>query len=185
MIYFVQAGVDGPVKIGRAADINKRMSGLQTGSAESLTLLREVAGGVLVEKWLHKKFHEHAIRGEWFMFAPEMLTIAVPEALQDADGDCRKDQQLPPKGIAPEMERWGRLQHAYEKGIALIEQAPTSDEAFRAAIAWNEEIRRLEDLYPELHRMVEVFGKKPHASAVVARRTLTKAARSSDDGSDE
>lgn len=183
MIYFAQAGVGGPVKIGFSEAPNTRRSGIQTGSATDVEFIRQIPGGRTVEAWLHRKFKDQHIRGEWFEFCEEMLSVKVPRALQEADAP-REDEQLPLEGIAPEnlMEHYGRLQSAYEKGNALMAQAATSNEAFRAAIAWNEEIRRLEALDPGLHRLVEVFGKKPHASAVVARRPLTKAARSSDDG---
>lgn len=87
-VYIFQAGAsEGPVKIGcTTGKTNVRLSAVQTGSADELTLLRECPGNRTVEKWLHKKFKANHIRGEWFVFHSDMLTIAVPAALVDADG---------------------------------------------------------------------------------------------------
>lgn len=65
-VYFIQAGTDGPVKIGVTSNIMKRMDALQVGHHEQLILLGSVAGGYEVEKHWHTRWSAHHIRGEWF-----------------------------------------------------------------------------------------------------------------------
>lgn len=66
-VYFIQvAQPNGPIKIGIAADVRKRLEGLQTGNPERLVLLAELAGGVAEEIELHARFDSGRIRGEWF-----------------------------------------------------------------------------------------------------------------------
>ena len=77
-VYFIRAGKDGPVKIGVAADIPERIKALQTAHFEELALIREIPGDFEDEVWLHARFADQAIRGEWFQFSAEMLTVEPP-----------------------------------------------------------------------------------------------------------
>jgi hypothetical protein len=65
-VYFIQAGQDGPIKIGVAADPLLRLDDLQVGSPVALTLLAAIPGGAVHERQLHARFAEGRIRGEWF-----------------------------------------------------------------------------------------------------------------------
>ncbi|MGA2160286.1 MAG: GIY-YIG nuclease family protein [Dehalococcoidia bacterium] len=75
MIYFVQSGKAGPIKIGYTAkdDVKIRINTLQTGCIEPLNLLGVMAGTELQEKALHQFFHAYRIRGEWFQPHPKLL----------------------------------------------------------------------------------------------------------------
>ena len=67
MIYFIQAGTDGPIKIGQTEnDVYSRMKQLQTGCPEELHLLWTYHGSGFTEQELHTGFCEYNIRGEWF-----------------------------------------------------------------------------------------------------------------------
>lgn len=77
-VYFIQDD-KGRVKIGWTRDIRTRLMALQSGTLDNLALLRVVDGSKTVERWFHKRFAKHRIRGEWFAFASEMLTIAAPD----------------------------------------------------------------------------------------------------------
>ena len=77
-IYFIQAGDDGPVKIGFATDVRARIKVIQTNSPEKLSLIRQIDGDVPVERWFHKQFNDRRLNGEWFSFCDEMLTILPP-----------------------------------------------------------------------------------------------------------
>lgn len=80
-VYFIGDGC-GQVKIGRAADVWHRLSDLQVGSPQILSVLRVIEGaGAPTEKWLHRRYKEHRINGEWFWLMPEMLTVVVPDEL--------------------------------------------------------------------------------------------------------
>lgn len=65
-IYFIQAGADGPVKIGIASNVTKRFSQLQSSHHEPLALLATLSGGAALERELHRRFAAGCIRGEWF-----------------------------------------------------------------------------------------------------------------------
>lgn len=81
-VYFIQAGDDGPIKVGwtsRVAGIGHRRDLLQTGNARQL----HVRGYLLDldrgdEKRLHKRFKAHHIRGEWFEPHEDVLA-AIPQ----------------------------------------------------------------------------------------------------------
>jgi DNA-binding transcriptional regulator YdaS (Cro superfamily) len=91
-VYFVRAGEDGPVKIGHAKHPASRLRELQAGCFEKFNVLRVIEGDVLSEKFLHRHFKAQRVRGEWFRFHADMLTIvppplhAVPRQKRDRDG---------------------------------------------------------------------------------------------------
>jgi hypothetical protein len=76
-IYFVQAGEGPAVKIGKADDVAARLRELQCGNHLVLRVLRVVEGGRREEAWLHARYAHKRLRGEWFEFCAEMLTIEV------------------------------------------------------------------------------------------------------------
>ena len=65
-VYIVRAEGDSPVKVGRAVDVPKRISTLQTGNPRRLELLRVMPGGVELEAQLHLRLRESRMQGEWF-----------------------------------------------------------------------------------------------------------------------
>lgn len=86
-VYFIRAGVDGPIKIGRANDMAKRVAMLQSGNHLRLTVLATVQleCAVAGEARYHRQFAEHRFRGEWFAPHPDLL--AEIERLKDL-GKC-------------------------------------------------------------------------------------------------
>lgn len=76
-IYFIRSGEGGPIKIGQAKDPVDRLMGLQTGSADELTLETAMIGEPKVERQLHKRFAKHRIRGEWFKPAAALQCLIV------------------------------------------------------------------------------------------------------------
>ncbi len=69
MIYFIQHGKDGPIKISYTTDdstFHSRLSILQTGSPVELMPLGIGRGARSDECELHQLFAEEHIRGEWF-----------------------------------------------------------------------------------------------------------------------
>lgn len=77
-VYFIQAGDNGPVKIGRAKDPVRRLAQIQTGSHDELHLRAIVPGASREERKMHHRFAEARIRGEWFgrIYLPLILTYA-------------------------------------------------------------------------------------------------------------
>ena len=87
-IYFIRCGKKGPIKIGYAKDVEKRMADLQIGNPYQLFLIaavpvKSMAHGKQVEKWLHQRFKTQHIRGEWFRPTIKLKPIfRALEALQ-------------------------------------------------------------------------------------------------------
>lgn len=83
MIYFIQQGTDGPIKIGFAADCERRLDALQTGNPHDLHLLAVMGGDINREKELHQRFAEGNLRGEWFQPDTPGLHELVFQAIQE------------------------------------------------------------------------------------------------------
>jgi hypothetical protein len=73
LVYFIQRGEDGPVKIGHSKNVRGRLSALQTGIPERLRVLGVLDGGKAEEQRLHRYFGAYCIQGEWFKPVPELL----------------------------------------------------------------------------------------------------------------
>lgn len=70
MVYFIQQGSNGPVKIGYTQDakrLQRRLVSLQCGNPERLYVraILENAGPASEER-IHRTFGRHRLRGEWF-----------------------------------------------------------------------------------------------------------------------
>ena len=66
-VYFIQSVMGGPVKIGKADDIQERLRQHQTGSPFILEVIKTYENvEPKFEKELHDKFKEYRIHGEWF-----------------------------------------------------------------------------------------------------------------------
>lgn len=78
-IYFVQAGENGPVKIGYTHMPEKRLRCMQANHYETLRLIRVTPGNRYGERRLHLRFSHLWIRGEWFYYSDEMLTAPVEQ----------------------------------------------------------------------------------------------------------
>lgn len=72
-VYFIRQGVTGPVKIGVAKDVVKRVRQLQTNQAVPLRIIRVLEGAGPLEKDLHSRFSHLRLKGEWFTFDPDMV----------------------------------------------------------------------------------------------------------------
>lgn len=79
MIYFVQQGKLGPIKIGYTGDndISKRIASIQTYSPEKLVLLGYIEGEKEQERKLHRLFHAFKLEGEWFEPHPQIINYIL------------------------------------------------------------------------------------------------------------
>ena len=68
IIYFIQMGESGPIKIGATTSIESRLSGLQTGNPEKLRVLLTMDTVKMKESEanLHSRFRYQRLEGEWF-----------------------------------------------------------------------------------------------------------------------
>lgn len=88
MIYFIQAGNDGPIKIGYSdTTAESRLKSLQTGNHQQLKLLRQVNGSRQTEANCHIRFKEDHISGEWYKPSKELIDFINTPILKDVDID--------------------------------------------------------------------------------------------------
>ena len=97
VIYFIQSGGDGPIKIGRASNLAKRVAELQCGNPSPLVILASIHGGYDVETRFHRHLSAHRLRGEWF--EPSPLVFAAIELARN--------------GILPATDTLPRCAQAY------------------------------------------------------------------------
>lgn len=74
MIYFLQAGDNGPIKIGYVTSVDQIKS-WQEGSPVPLKLLATLEGTLEVEAYLHSKFLRFRQHGKWFKGSQEILNF--------------------------------------------------------------------------------------------------------------
>jgi hypothetical protein len=68
MIYFIQVGRDGPIKIGATRyPVEQRCAAFQTGNPYPLRVFGTIEGNHADEAELHRRFAKDWIRGEWFL----------------------------------------------------------------------------------------------------------------------
>lgn len=73
MIYFVRSG--DAVKIGYAAEPEKRIPSLRTGNPNEIVVLGLMDGDYDTERELHERFAHRRIRGEWFDIGDDVLAF--------------------------------------------------------------------------------------------------------------
>lgn len=98
MIYFVQAGKDGAIKIGYAKSIiavRERIKVTQTYNPAKLKLLKITPGGRQRENEMHNTFKSCRIRGEWFHPNNKLLEHIKQLPRVDLRGRPRKGQSRP------------------------------------------------------------------------------------------
>lgn len=72
VVYFVEAGCGGPIKIGWSQDTNRRIAELQTANAHRLSLLGTVPGTMETEAAMHARFSHLRLEAEWFENSAEI-----------------------------------------------------------------------------------------------------------------
>lgn len=75
-VYFVRAGLTGPVKIGWTMDVQQRMNMLQTAHWETLHVLAVIPACTDKEREFHERFAHLKIAREWFRADQELLAVA-------------------------------------------------------------------------------------------------------------
>lgn len=127
-VYVIQSGSDGPVKIGVAADVWRRLKNLQTASSTRLRLLHVFEGGAEEEKRLHQRFASARLGGEWFKPISEItsgefgLSIdATQNVPVDATQNVRSGRRKRPSShpISLYMADRGILQRDFAEKIGL------------------------------------------------------------------
>ena len=83
-IYFYHLKESNKVKIGYSKNIPQRIKTLNTAIHEEGNLIRVIEGyGYEAESWLHNYFKHLKVKGEWFTYSPEMLSIGLPKEISN------------------------------------------------------------------------------------------------------
>ena len=164
MIYFVQAEIGGPVKIGYtiAESAGKRVAELQCGCPWPLKLVFTMPGTPQTEAKLHRRFAHLRVHGEWF--EPRDDFIAWLRARAKPGDPLRLDR---PTTISPVLSvdrvRHGPLTLVDASILALLECEPwlrrqaIADELGLTPNAVSGRLRMLRDYYGQAvsrHRWV-------------------------------
>jgi hypothetical protein len=80
-LYLIQAGANGPVKIGSASNVETRLGQLQTGNPYELRIVTVLHGMGSREREAHEKFAYFRMAGEWFEPIPEVFEWFRTEAI--------------------------------------------------------------------------------------------------------
>jgi len=72
VVYFVEAGTGGPIKIGWTQDVDRRIAELQTANAHKLILMGTIPGTLEDETAVHARFSHLRMEAEWFRNSPEI-----------------------------------------------------------------------------------------------------------------
>jgi hypothetical protein len=82
-VYFIQGGLDGPIKIGWATKPERRRANMESYSPELLSLLHFEPGTGRDERALHKQFKCLRKHGEWFTAGPDLKAYINGRAGKD------------------------------------------------------------------------------------------------------
>lgn len=77
-VYIVRNERNSLIKIGYTEALKFRLDSLRRTCKSKITLLRTVAGLRSTEQWMHNCFQRHRVKGEWYRFAEEMLSVEPP-----------------------------------------------------------------------------------------------------------
>lgn len=101
MIYFLQSGVAGPIKIGTTAKGGSRVKDLQTACPYPARLLAQIEGDRSLEKRIHRALVGDCSNGEWFRPTERVaaLTLAARDSTEAvlrclADLEARRAAEL-------------------------------------------------------------------------------------------
>lgn len=119
-VYFVQAGVGGPIKIGISTNVRARMVKMQTDAAAPLRLLAIVPGDQQQEARYHRLVSSHKQSGEWF--APHADVFALIEAERARLGNIEILAPAKQKIPASRFQAWRIAQGMTAKESAALFQ---------------------------------------------------------------
>jgi hypothetical protein len=142
LIYFIQQGRDGPIKIGFSQESpESRLASLQTGNPVKLRLLGYVEGDVPEEKAYHTKFKKERLMGEWFK-ASERLVSEIKRLpfLKRGGRGVSCGNEIPWHKLTEEEKLLERIRELEDDNMNLREelskykgQAPQCDDSDRVS----------------------------------------------------
>jgi hypothetical protein len=90
VVYFVQEGGGGAIKIGVTKNLKSRLATLRVNAPREMNVLAHVPGDERLETYLHDRFRGSHIRGEWYRSTPELFACIEelktgPPVLSDSE----------------------------------------------------------------------------------------------------
>jgi hypothetical protein len=154
MIYFIQAGDGGPIKIGYVTHVDQ-IKTWQEGSPVPLKILTTFEGGLEVEAYLHSKFSRLKQHGKWFKVSQEILDFiknsSLPlDLLEDKPGSTHKMMSNKLNQMLLKIKYQNRVgvdwqDIARELGMSTERLHKLRNEGFYGGLPW-EQIQRLAKL---------------------------------------
>lgn len=135
VIYFAQAGEDGPIKIGYSNNPERRAKQLKYDD-KPCRLLSTRPGNFLVKQAIHRALWSHRIQGEWFRPVAQVLeaqTAPLPldAPAPDSDPPLTSDAAID----ADQVAKLRDLVTAGGKGLLLADFAGVGNTAMARALA--------------------------------------------------
>lgn len=98
-VYFILDEKSAAVKIGKSNNIEERLSDLQTGNSNLLTVehfieCKSEEHSFELEKKLHKKFEHLHIKGEWFKYDPDLFNYINNESIKFTSKEKRNPLKI-------------------------------------------------------------------------------------------
>lgn len=90
-VYFAISAKTGLVKIGTSRNVKKRLKALESIEGAKLFLIRQIHGSYPEEYWVHHKFKDSRILGEWFEYCSDMMTFQIPDNIDDDVAEMKMD----------------------------------------------------------------------------------------------
>jgi hypothetical protein len=155
VVYFLQAENGGPIKIGFANDLAKRVVGLQTSHPEKLVVLAAAQGDPEIERQVQIGFVALRERGEWFKPHQSLVTFAnfvaqngpkAWESIEKFTVTCRDQSQIAPghelRPVTPSRAVLSRTVPFRENGGAPVKKSLWENWLFDVIIPAYPEHRR-------------------------------------------
>jgi DNA-binding XRE family transcriptional regulator len=115
-VYFVQAGDDGPIKIGVASNVARRVRGMRVSNAAALKICATTPGERDDERALHQRFSHCHLQGEWF--APDQGLLRFIATLPAWDTETRRPGRPPYPGEGA-LAEWMTAEGLGDEALAL------------------------------------------------------------------
>lgn len=101
-VYIAMRSHDGMVKIGKSDNPKKRLVSISSEFGCRMILLRVIDGSLPHERWVHQRFGDSKVFGEWFRFDADMMSFVIPDGFQ-----CEIDYVG--KTVTPKTDKQKRL----------------------------------------------------------------------------
>lgn len=130
MVYFLHNPRARALKIGMAANPERRRQALQVASPDKIRILGVIPGDVQMEGRLHHRFAAARIRGEWFRATGDML--GEVRRLVAEFGIPTADRHFP---FRPTSAGW----EGYRQAVAPMERRAGQMIGFPVSVYWGKE----------------------------------------------